>query len=214
MPVSLPLRCRCGRVRGIASDVSPSSGFRFVCYCKDCQAFARFRSGGRARPRRRNRYLPHGARARKTHRGHGRAAMPSPLRQGFALVQRMLPDADCQHSRRAGLPGHRHGSLLHGPRGLRSFPGRGTGSAALPHLRTLCHRAAPTEHARSAVCRDVRPPRVKAARLVDARAQSADAVLRRSDEGTARRAAQAHGKRARRSLSRFPIARSPRIDRK
>jgi hypothetical protein len=29
-------------VRGIASDVWPSSGFRFVCYCKDCQAFARF----------------------------------------------------------------------------------------------------------------------------------------------------------------------------
>jgi hypothetical protein len=29
-------------VRGIATDVSPSSGFRFVCYCKDCQAFARF----------------------------------------------------------------------------------------------------------------------------------------------------------------------------
>jgi hypothetical protein len=26
---------------GIVSDVSPSSGFRFVCYCKDCQAFAR-----------------------------------------------------------------------------------------------------------------------------------------------------------------------------
>src|SRR5262249_938451 len=38
----LPLRCRCGHMRGIASDVSPSSGFRFVCYCKDCQAFARF----------------------------------------------------------------------------------------------------------------------------------------------------------------------------
>ena len=29
-------------MRGVASDVSPSSGFRFVCYCKDCQAFARF----------------------------------------------------------------------------------------------------------------------------------------------------------------------------
>jgi hypothetical protein len=29
-------------VRGVADDVSPSSGFRFVCYCKDCQAFARF----------------------------------------------------------------------------------------------------------------------------------------------------------------------------
>jgi hypothetical protein len=29
-------------VRGVASDVSPSSGFRFICYCKDCQAFAHF----------------------------------------------------------------------------------------------------------------------------------------------------------------------------
>jgi hypothetical protein len=29
-------------VRGVASDVSPSTGFRFVCYCTDCQAFARF----------------------------------------------------------------------------------------------------------------------------------------------------------------------------
>jgi hypothetical protein len=42
MPLDLPLRCRCGRTRGVARDVSPSSGFRFVCYCKDCQAFARF----------------------------------------------------------------------------------------------------------------------------------------------------------------------------
>lgn len=42
MPTDLPLRCRCGRVRGTASGVAPSSGFRFVCYCKDCQAFARF----------------------------------------------------------------------------------------------------------------------------------------------------------------------------
>jgi hypothetical protein len=40
----LPLRCRCrcGRVRGVARDVAPSAGFRFVCYCRDCQAFARF----------------------------------------------------------------------------------------------------------------------------------------------------------------------------
>src|ERR1700686_1896327 len=42
MPLDLPLRCRCGRMRGVAINVSPSSGFRFVCYCKDCQAFARF----------------------------------------------------------------------------------------------------------------------------------------------------------------------------
>jgi hypothetical protein len=42
MPLDLPLRCRCGHVRGVASDVSASTGLRFVCYCKDCQAFAHF----------------------------------------------------------------------------------------------------------------------------------------------------------------------------
>ena len=41
-PTHLPLRCRCGHVRGVASQVAPSAGFRFICYCKDCQAFARF----------------------------------------------------------------------------------------------------------------------------------------------------------------------------
>jgi Family of unknown function (DUF6151) len=42
MPLDLPLRCRCGQVRGVAEKVTPSAGFRFVCYCRDCQAFARF----------------------------------------------------------------------------------------------------------------------------------------------------------------------------
>jgi Family of unknown function (DUF6151) len=42
IPLDLPLRCRCGRVRGVAREVSPSAGFRLFCYCKDCQAFARF----------------------------------------------------------------------------------------------------------------------------------------------------------------------------
>jgi Family of unknown function (DUF6151) len=41
-PCDLPLRCCCGQVRGVASVVSPSTGFRLFCYCKDCQAFARF----------------------------------------------------------------------------------------------------------------------------------------------------------------------------
>ena len=41
-PSELPLQCRCGRVRGMARDMTPSTGFRFVCYCKDCQAFAHF----------------------------------------------------------------------------------------------------------------------------------------------------------------------------
>jgi len=41
-PLDLQLGCQCGHTRGVASNVSPSSGFRFICYCKDCQAFARF----------------------------------------------------------------------------------------------------------------------------------------------------------------------------
>jgi hypothetical protein len=42
LPLDIPLRCQCGQVRGVARDVAPSAGFRFVCYCRDCQAFARF----------------------------------------------------------------------------------------------------------------------------------------------------------------------------
>jgi Family of unknown function (DUF6151) len=42
MRFDLSLRCECGCVRGVAREVSPSAGFRFICYCNDCQAFARF----------------------------------------------------------------------------------------------------------------------------------------------------------------------------
>ncbi len=42
MSMDMPLSCRCGLMRGVAREVSPSTGFRFVCYCGDCQAFARF----------------------------------------------------------------------------------------------------------------------------------------------------------------------------
>jgi hypothetical protein len=41
-PKDLALSCRCGRVRGVASRIAPGAGFRFICYCRDCQAFARF----------------------------------------------------------------------------------------------------------------------------------------------------------------------------
>lgn len=41
-PKDIPLRCRCGHVRGVANEVAPYTGSRFVCYCGDCQAFARF----------------------------------------------------------------------------------------------------------------------------------------------------------------------------
>jgi hypothetical protein len=40
-PVDLALSCRCGHVRGVARAIAPTAGFRFICYCADCQAFAR-----------------------------------------------------------------------------------------------------------------------------------------------------------------------------
>jgi hypothetical protein len=41
MSTKAELRCRCGEVRGIVSDASPRTANRVVCYCDDCQAFAR-----------------------------------------------------------------------------------------------------------------------------------------------------------------------------
>jgi Family of unknown function (DUF6151) len=38
----VPLRCRCGTSIGVAHVGSSADGFRFVCYCEDCRAFARF----------------------------------------------------------------------------------------------------------------------------------------------------------------------------
>ena len=42
MPTDLPLRCKCGSVRGVAKRVSGDRGNRVVCYCDDCQSFAYF----------------------------------------------------------------------------------------------------------------------------------------------------------------------------
>jgi hypothetical protein len=33
------LQCRCGSVRGVVTNVAPSTVNRVVCYCDDCQAF-------------------------------------------------------------------------------------------------------------------------------------------------------------------------------
>lgn len=35
-----PLQCKCGTIKGVISN--PQSANRAVCYCKDCQNFARF----------------------------------------------------------------------------------------------------------------------------------------------------------------------------
>lgn len=41
MTTDLPIRCSCGEVKGVASGLSARTGNRLVCYCDDCQAFAR-----------------------------------------------------------------------------------------------------------------------------------------------------------------------------
>lgn len=42
MTIDVPLRCACGTLRGTGLGFSAASGFRVVCFCNDCQAFARF----------------------------------------------------------------------------------------------------------------------------------------------------------------------------
>jgi hypothetical protein len=39
MPNSHNIQCKCGQIRGLLTSTSPSN--RCVCYCDDCQAFAR-----------------------------------------------------------------------------------------------------------------------------------------------------------------------------
>lgn len=38
----LPLRCKCGLVRGVVHEASRATGNRLVCLCLDCAAFAHF----------------------------------------------------------------------------------------------------------------------------------------------------------------------------
>jgi hypothetical protein len=42
MSTELPLRCACGGLRGVLAEASPAKSNRMLCYCDDCQAFARF----------------------------------------------------------------------------------------------------------------------------------------------------------------------------
>ncbi len=39
---NVPMRCRCGRVKGVVTDLAPDTANRCICYCHDCRAFAHF----------------------------------------------------------------------------------------------------------------------------------------------------------------------------
>jgi hypothetical protein len=41
-PTDVDVHCRCGILRGKLLGVSAETGSRMLCYCRDCQAFARF----------------------------------------------------------------------------------------------------------------------------------------------------------------------------
>ncbi|HEX5661617.1 MAG TPA: DUF6151 family protein [Polyangiales bacterium] len=41
MSRTVSLRCQCGAVRGTAEGISPASDSRAICYCDDCQIYAR-----------------------------------------------------------------------------------------------------------------------------------------------------------------------------
>lgn len=38
--MEIPLKCRCGKVRGAVANAGPERGCRLVCYCDDCQKSA------------------------------------------------------------------------------------------------------------------------------------------------------------------------------
>jgi hypothetical protein len=40
-PFDLPLRCRCGKLEGAAVGVAAENGNRLLCFCDDCQVYAR-----------------------------------------------------------------------------------------------------------------------------------------------------------------------------
>jgi hypothetical protein len=42
MTMNVSLKCRCGSFRGVASDISSSTGSRIICYCDDCKAYAHY----------------------------------------------------------------------------------------------------------------------------------------------------------------------------
>lgn len=71
MTVDIPVRCQCGRVRGVARQVGPGTVNHSVCYCHDCRAFVHWLG--------RDQLLD----------GHGGAALVQMARSRFELSEGM-----------------------------------------------------------------------------------------------------------------------------
>lgn len=37
---TIPIRCKCERVKGVVTELAPDTANRCICYCHDCRAFA------------------------------------------------------------------------------------------------------------------------------------------------------------------------------
>jgi hypothetical protein len=211
MPLDLPLRCRCGRTRGVATDVSPSTGFRFVCYCKDCQAFAHFLE--------RTDVLDPAGGTDIFQMPPGRVKLTAgtDAMRCLRLSNRVLswytdccrtPIANTAAGPRFPVIGVVHSFMDH------EAAGRSRDEVLGPPLCRIYERSAVGPLPPDAP----NPPSLgvfarRASKMlgwVGTRAQPTHAVLRRSDEGSARRAARAHAERARRSLIRSVTASSLR----
>lgn len=179
-------------MHGVASNVSPSSGFRFVCYCNDCQAYARFLDRPDVLDPAGGTDIFHMPPA------HVKFTAGTDALRCLRFSSRVLRwYTDCCRTpvaNTAAWPGFPVVGIVHCFMDHAADGRAGDEALGPPHLRTLCGRAAAAERARSGVCRAFRPPRVKIARLVAARPQPAYAFLRRSDEGAPRRTARAHAK--------------------
>ena len=172
----LPLRCQCSRVRGVASEVAPYAGFRFVCYCQDCQAFARFLE----RPD----VLDAAGGTEIFQMPTGRVKLTAGVDAVRCLhfsnkVFRWY--TDCCRTPIGNTAGPRfpvvgliHSFISH------EADGRSRDEVLGPRLCRIYERSAtPAECACAALAQHLRPPRSKDPRLVVARARSADPVLRR-----------------------------------
>jgi hypothetical protein len=202
MPFDLPLCCRCGHVRGVANQVAPSSGFRLICYCKDCQAFSRFLE----RPD-----------VLDAAGGTDIFQMPPgcvKLTAGADAVRSLRFSnkvfrwyADCCRTPLANTAADARFPLLGV---IHSFisdeaDGRSRDEALGPPLCRIHegfgHRAAAGGRATARHAWSLRAARSEGARLVVARARLGKSVLRRGYARTALRAARIYAGRARRYLS-------------